>query len=150
LIDMADNSAANSFPGTFHHIGLACRNIDSEMPGLRQLGYTAEGDAVEDPLQQVRVQFFTGGGPRIELVVPTTADSPVSGLIKRGTRLYHLAYVVPDLDAAVAELERERFRCVSLPAPAVAFGMRRIVFLLSDTGMLIELIEGPSTHGSRS
>src|SRR5688500_1202145 len=147
---MAANSAgslaANSFPGTFHHVGLACRNIDSEMPGLLLLGYRAEGGAVEDPLQQVRVQFFAAGGPRIELVEPTTSGSPVAGLIKRGTRLYHLAYEVPDFDAAITELERERFRCVSSPAPAAAFGMRRIVFLLSDTGMLIELIEGSPAH----
>ena len=147
---MTGNLAASSFPGTFHHIGLACRNIDREMPGLRLLGYLAEGDAVEDPRQQVRVRFFTGGGPRIELVEPTSSDSPVSGLIKRGTRLYHLAYQVPDFKAAIAKLERERFRCVSPPAPAAAFGMRRIVFLLSDTGMLIELIEESAAHGNSS
>ena len=141
---MTGNPAANPLSGTFHHIGLACRNIGGEMPGLRLLGYTAEGDAVEDPLQKVRVQFFTGGGPRIELVEPTSSDSPVSGLIKSGARLYHLAYQVPDFDAAMADLERQRFRCVSSPAPAAAFGMRRIVFLLADTGMLIELIEGSS------
>src|SRR5215213_8053394 len=140
----------SSFPGTFHHIGLACRNIDSEKPGLLLLGYTAEGGPVEDPLQQVRLQFFAGGGPRIELVEPTTSGSPVSRLIKRGTRLYHLAYQVPDFEGAMAELEREHFRCVSSPAPAAAFGMRKIVFLLSDTGMLIELIEGSSTHGDQS
>jgi methylmalonyl-CoA/ethylmalonyl-CoA epimerase len=138
----------SSFPGTFHHIGLACRNIDGEMPSLRLLGYLAEGDAVEDPHQQVRVQFFIGGGPRIELVEPTSSSSPVSGLIKRGARLYHLAYQVPDFDAAIAALERDRFRCVSPPAPAAAFGMRRIVFLLSDTGILIELIEESAAHGN--
>src|SRR5688500_6185512 len=86
----AGSLAANSFPGTFHHIGLACRNIDSEIPGLLLLGYRAEGGAVEDPQQQVRVQFFTGGGPRIELIEPTTSGSPVTGLIKRGTRFHHL------------------------------------------------------------
>ena len=143
MIDTTGNLAANSFPGTFHHIGLACRNIDGEVPGLRLLGYAAEGEAVEDPLQKVRVRFFTGGGPRIELVEPTSSDSPVSGVIRRGLRLYHLAYQVPDLDAAIADLERRQFRCVSSPAPAAAFGMRRIVFLLADTGMLIELIEEP-------
>ena len=141
---MTGNLAANSFSGTFHHIGVACRNIDGEVPGLRLLGYTAEGDAIEDPVQKVLVRFFTGGGPRIELVEPASSASPVSGLIKSGTRLYHLAYQVPDFDAAIADLERQQFRCVSPPAPAAAFGMRRIVFLLADTGMLIELIEGPS------
>ena len=60
------------------------------------------------------------------------------------------AYQVPDFDAAIAALEGERFRCVSPPAPAAAFGMRRIVFLLSDTGMLIELIEESAARGNSS
>jgi len=91
------------FPGSFHHIGMACRNIETEMADLDAIGYRAEGPPVADPIQRVRVQFFAGQGPRIELIEPTSPDSPVVGLLKRGTKFYHLAYVVNDLDAALTQ-----------------------------------------------
>src|ERR1700759_3857202 len=68
--------------GTFHHIGLACRSMADEYDQLTALGYSAEGEPILDPVQQVRVQFFAGGGPRIELVEPASDDSPVHGWLK--------------------------------------------------------------------
>jgi len=129
------------FPGTFHHIGLACRSIEDEAAGVAAIGYAAEGPPIDDPIQKVRVQFFAGTGPRIELIEPVAADSPVSGIVKRGTKFYHLAYEVKDFDGAIDILGGHGFRAVGPAAPAVAFGMRRIVFLMSKTGMLLELIE---------
>lgn len=129
------------FPGIFHHMGVACRRIEDECVSVTAIGYAAEGLPVEDPIQQVRVQFFVGPGPRIELIEPTTAGSPVSGILKRGTKLYHLAYEVDRLEPAVALLAARGFRALGRAAPAAAFGMRRIVFVMSASGLLIELIE---------
>ena len=129
--------------GTFHHIGLACRSMADEYDQLTALGYSAEGEPILDPVQQVRVQFFAGGGPRIELVEPASDDSPVHGWLKRGTKLYHMAYEVADLEAAMRQLEARRFIPIMKPVPAVAFGMRKIVFLTSPTRNLVELIEAP-------
>lgn len=130
-----------SFSGVFHHVGLACRRIEDEVPGIGAIGYRAEGPPVEDPVQRVRVQFFAGEGPRIELIEPTAKESPVTGILKRGTKFYHLAYEVEDLDGAISLLRDHQFRPVGPAAPAAAFGMRRIVFLMSNAGTLIELIE---------
>lgn len=130
-----------NFPGTFHHVGVACRSIQDETASIVALGYAAEGSATEDPIQKVRVQFFSGAGPRIELIEPTSQESPVFGLLKRGTKFYHLAYEVGDFDGAVGAVESNGFRAVGPAAPAAAFGMRRIIFLMAKSGMLIELIE---------
>lgn len=129
------------FPGIFHHIGVACRRIEDEGAGVAAIGYTAEGPPVEDPIQQVRVQFFVGTGPRIELIEPTGTGSPVSGILKRGTKFYHLAYEVDGLERAIELLAGRGFRAVGRAAPAAAFGMRRIVFVMSASGLLTELIE---------
>jgi len=129
------------FPGAFHHVGLACKSIDAEMAVLAAVGYAPEGPVYEDPIQKVAVRFLGGAGPRIELVEPRGPDSPVQGLLKRGTRYYHLAYEVPDLEAGIADLEKSGFRALAEPVPAVAFQMRRIVFLVSASFNLIELIE---------
>lgn len=132
------------FPGSFHHIGMACRNIETEMADLDAMGYRAEGPPVADPIQRVRVQFFAGQGPRVELIEPTSPDSPVVGLLKRGTKLYHLAYVVNDFDAALVQMDAAGFRLVGPAAPAAAFDMRRIAFVMARSGMMVELIEqGP-------
>jgi methylmalonyl-CoA/ethylmalonyl-CoA epimerase len=133
-----------NFPRSFHHIGLACRAIETEVNGLAALGYVSEGPPVEDPIQKVRVQFWrAGGGPRIELIEPTSVDSPVQNLLKRGTKFYHLAYEVPAFDDAIRLLEIEKFRAVGPAAPVRAFAMRRIIFMVSDALTLVELIEAP-------
>lgn len=125
----------------FHHVGMACRDIAAELPELLLLGYTAEGPKVEDPIQQVHIQFVAGGGPRLELIQPANAQSPVAGVLKRGSKFYHLAYEVDLLEKAVEDFSKKRFYPIAPPAPAVAFGMRRIVFLTSETFTLVELIE---------
>ncbi len=127
--------------GAFHHIGLACRAMADEYAQLAILGYAAESEPIADPIQKVRVQFFSGGGPRIELVEPASDDSPVRGWLKRGAKLYHMAYEVADLEVSMRQLEAQEFRAIIEPVPAIAFGMRRIVFLMSPSLYLIELIE---------
>jgi methylmalonyl-CoA/ethylmalonyl-CoA epimerase len=120
---------------------LACRRIEDEAGTLEALGYASEGPPVADPIQKVRVQFFAGAGPRIELIEPTDPTSPVSGILKRGTKFYHLAYEVSGFEQSVAQFTDTGFIPVAPAAPAAAFGMRRIVFLMSRTGVLVELIE---------
>jgi methylmalonyl-CoA/ethylmalonyl-CoA epimerase len=125
----------------FHHLGMACRKIAAELTELAIAGYRPEGPIFEDPIQQVRIQFVSGGGPRLELIEPAGAQSPVEGILKRGGKFYHLAYEVGRLDDAIACFRERQYLPVSPPAPAVAFDMRRIVFLASATRTLIELIE---------
>nr|WP_225187758.1 VOC family protein [Bradyrhizobium sp. IC3195] len=111
------------------------------MPELAIVGYGPEGPIFEDPIQQVQIQFVSGGGPRLELIEPAGAQSPVEGILKRGSKLYHLAYEVSRFDDAIASFGAQQYLAVSSPAPAVAFDMRRIVFLASATLTLVELIE---------
>ena len=54
----------------FHHLGVACADIDAEARTWQLLGYTPAGLRHEDPLQGVVLQFFEGGGPRLELIAP--------------------------------------------------------------------------------
>lgn len=125
----------------FHHLGMACREIAAELPALAIAGYIPEGPVFADPIQQVRIQFVSGGGPRLELIEPAGAQSPVEGILKRGSKFYHLAYEVGHFDEAIACFRARQYLPVSSPVPAVAFDMRRIVFLASATLTLIELIE---------
>lgn len=129
----------------FHHIGQAVADIGRHIeeflvPVFGDLPITA---AVADPIQRVRVCFVTmPGGVTVELVEPHGEQSPVRDIVgsSRGG-LYHVCYEVPDLDRALAALRRMRCLPLGRPVPAVAFGGRRIVFLITPQRDLIELLE---------
>ncbi len=126
---------------TFHHLGVACRKLDTEQRYWETLGYVQEGPEFDDPVQRVRGRFLVGPGPRLELLTPTSQDSPVEGVIKRRNKIYHQAFETTDFDRALVTLEGTGARRIAEPASAVAFGGRRIVFLLLPNGHLLELIE---------
>ena len=130
---------------TFHHIGIACRDIDKTKAFYLLQGYTAS-PTVDDPLQHVRVSFLDkDGAPRLELLEPLDEQSPVSRtLANAGVTPYHMCYEVPDLDCAIAELRSQRFLLVNGPVPACALENRRIAFLFQKNTGLIELVESHS------
>lgn len=129
----------------FHHTGVACRDLMAAERPYLALGYTAEGDVFEDPIQGIRGRFLVLPGTRIELVAPLREDSPVVGWLNRGVHLYHTAYETDDMASAIASLRTTaRAKVVVEPVPAVAFEGRKIAFLLGPSAFLIELIEAPS------
>lgn len=126
----------------FHHIGVACRDLDVETRPYALLGYAPVGADFVDPLQGICGRFLEGPGPRLELVCPASgSDGILGGTLDRGTKMYHLAFMAEDLDAALEAAVRGRGKLVSGPVPAVAFGGRRICFLFLPNMMLVELIE---------
>ena len=48
--------------------------------------------------------------------------------LKKGQKLVHLCYEVPDLAAALSTASQHECRQLSEPSPAVAFSGRRIVW----------------------
>ena len=129
----------------FHHIGIACRDIEKTKAFYLQQGYTAT-PTVEDPLQHVRISFLDkAGGPRLELLAPIGDQSPVARtLATSGVTPYHICYEVPDLEEAIATLRSQRFLLVNGPVPACALDNRRIAFLFQKNTGLIELLESHS------
>lgn len=130
----------------FHHIGVACLDLQSETRRFEILGYTPEGPDFTDPLQGVSGRFLVGGGPRMELLVPLSGDGVLTPWIKSGVKLYHLAYETPDLPSAIDFYRSHRSKIVVQPVEAVAFGGRLICFLMMPNMLLVELIESPGQH----
>lgn len=126
---------------TFHHIGYACRDLDAEAKQLAPLGYRPEGPDFVDPRQKVQGRFLSGGGPRLELLVPEGDSTTLDPWLKSGIKMYHLGYEAPDLSACIEQLVRARARLIVQPTPAVAFGGRPIAFLMLPKMLMIELIQ---------
>ncbi len=129
------------------HIGIAVVSIDDALAVYRALGLE-EKHREEVPAQKVVTAFLPAGEGRIELLEPTSEDSPVAKFLKkRGPGIHHICFAVRDIDATVTDLQQRGFRLIhSRPAPG-ADG-KRIVFLHPDAGngVLIELSEDAASR----
>jgi methylmalonyl-CoA/ethylmalonyl-CoA epimerase len=125
----------------FHHLGIACTDLDTETATYRPLGYLLEGNDFDNTIQGIRGRFLVGGGPRLELLVGLPRSDVLTPWINRGVKIYHVAFEVDPLAEALDDLRAERVRIVSAPMPAVAFCSCRVAFLVMRTLQLVELIE---------
>jgi len=131
-------------PFAFHHVGVAERTLEEAIPVYRKLfGYEVTSGPFDDPLQNVSVCFLSRGkgDPAIELVAPLGPNSPIDRTLKKGGGTYHICYEVPDILAAIEHLTALGSFLVSGPVPAAAFGMRQIAWLMTETNLLVELLQ---------
>ncbi len=127
------------------HIGIAVESIEQWIEYYRDvlgLDYTG-AEVVEE--QKVRVAFLTIGESRIELLEPTSDDSPVAGfLVKRGGGIHHIALSVEDIDASLEAHRVAGARLIDDQARIGAHGMK-IAFIhpKATGGVLVELCQKP-------
>ena len=125
-----------------HHVGVITGNLEGSMHFYATLGYVAS-IIHADPLQKARIVLMQKAyEPLVELIEPDSPDSPAASWRQRiAVGPYHTCYEVDDLEAMVAFLRRHRLFPVIKPVPAVAFNMRRVVFLWGESSGLLELLE---------
>ena len=134
-------------PLRFHHVGFVVANIEQAMPGfVRSLGARWDERIFHDPLQKVKVAFLTtrAEDPQIELVEPAGEDSPVARFLQQGGGLHHVCYEVADLEQQLVEFRSRGAMIAKRPKPAVAFGGRRIAWVITAEKLLVELLEANS------
>lgn len=125
-----------------HHVGIATRDLDGTAKHLAEVLRVRTSEPIVDDVQRVRLALAElGSGTFIELVEPRGPDSPAYRIAERGGGPYHVCGEVDDLDTALAHARERGALIVSRPAPAVAFGGRRIAFLYLSGNTLIELLE---------
>ena len=126
-----------------NHIGVAVSSIEEALPFYRDsLGMTFSGTE-EVPSQLVKVAFLSVGESKIELLEPTSPESPVAKFLeKNGPGVHHLAYGVEDIEAAIAKLVSQGARMIDAVPRNGAHGAR-IAFIhpKSSGGVLTELCE---------
>lgn len=125
------------------HVAIALPSIAAALPTYELLT-GAPGSAMEHvPGQGVNVVFVGAGESRLELIEPTSSESAVGRFLeRRGPGLHHIAYRVPDLDAALARLEAAGIRLIDSRPREGAHG-RRVAFVHPSAmhGVLVELVE---------
>jgi methylmalonyl-CoA/ethylmalonyl-CoA epimerase len=122
------------------HIGIAVYSIAEARGFYEALGLVVE--AVEDvPQEGVRVALIPCGAARIELLEPTSDDSPIARfLAKRGPGIHHLCLSSSDLRADDAGLRQGGFELLR-PEPTRGAGGCWVQFVhpKSAGGALLEL-----------
>jgi len=130
---------------TLHHLGFVVASISAYAEEFAvAMSARWDGRIIHDPLQRVRVAFFSpadGRNPVFELVEPASEISPVSNFLKKRVGLHHVCYEIDDLESGLEEARGVGFAIASDPTPAVAFGGRRIAWVYSKSHLLMEFLE---------
>ena len=123
------------------HVGLAVRSVGDLLPFFRDvLGMpeTALADA-----DGARIAGLEAGEALVELLEPTTPDSPIDRFItRRGPGIHHICFFVADLDATLERCRAAGVRLID-ETPRIGAEGKRIAFLhpASTSGVLVELSE---------
>lgn len=123
------------------HLGIASADAAATLATLDRLFGLAAYKSETVEREGVRTHFVDTGA-RLELLEALSPESPVARFLeKRGEGVHHLAFRVPDVDAAVV-----RLRAAGVPlladAPKPGADGKRIVFLhpKATPGLLVELL----------
>jgi methylmalonyl-CoA/ethylmalonyl-CoA epimerase len=125
------------------HLGIATKGIDEALKfwtdalGLENI----HTEVVED--QNVRVAMLPIGESRIELLEPTSDDSPISKFLeKRGGGIHHVAVEVENIETALNELKDKGMQLID-ESPRVGADGCLVAFVhpSSTGGVLLELVQ---------
>jgi len=130
-------------PTIVDHIGIAVKSIEESLKFWEDaMGIKCHG--VEEVAEQkVKTAFLPLEDTEIELLEPTSADSPVAKFIEaKGEGIHHLAIRVENLEEALAELKAKGVRLID-EKPRCGAGGAKIAFLhpKATGGILLELSE---------
>jgi methylmalonyl-CoA/ethylmalonyl-CoA epimerase len=125
------------------HIGIAVKSIDAAKKfWVDTLGLKLS-HIEEVPDQKVRVAMLKAGETTIELLEPTSPDSPIHKFIeKRGEGVHHLTFGTDNLAERLKSLKEANIALID-EKPRLGAGGTRIAFLhpKSAHGVLVELCE---------
>ena len=142
----------------FAHVSIVVRDMDKAIkyfesldvgpfppflggPGMSFTGKTVHGKPVDYDMD---LRFARGnmGGVGLELIQPLTGNSIYDEFLeKKGEGIHHLAFFVDDVDAEVADMEKQGFKVIQTGAMPNS----KWVYLDTDKvgGMFVELCQRP-------
>jgi methylmalonyl-CoA/ethylmalonyl-CoA epimerase len=86
------------------HLGIAVRSLEDSIPYYEKaLGLKCE-HIEEVASQKVRTAFFRVGETHLELLEPTSPDSPIAKFLDKNPHggIHHVAFATDDIDAQLA------------------------------------------------
>jgi methylmalonyl-CoA/ethylmalonyl-CoA epimerase len=134
--------------GLIDHVGVAVEDLDAAL-ALYEGAFAmplAHRETVEE--QGVEAVLLDVGSCHVELLAPLGPDTPVGKFLARsGPGLHHVAYRVDDIDATLAELERQGVRMIDTE-PRIGIRNSRVAFChpKATGSVLTEIVEPAEGH----
>ncbi len=123
------------------HLGIAVRSLEESVPFFeRALGLKCD-HREEVAAQKVRTAFFHVGEVHLELLEPTSPESPIAKFLeKNGEGLHHLAFASDDVGGQLAIASAAGCRLIN-EHPFEGAGGKLVAFLhpKSTHGVLTEI-----------
>lgn len=126
------------------HVAVAVANLDEAIKLYSTL-FGKKPEHIEEVAdQKVRAAFFGVDDTNIELLFPTSPESPIAKYLEKNPRggLHHMCLEVTDLEGHLAELKKQGMQLID-EKPRIGAHGKRIAFIhpKSTGGVLIELSE---------
>ena len=133
------------------HLGIAVKSLDEAIPYYENvLGLKCEGrEEVES--QKVRTAFFAAGDVHIELLEPTSSESPIASFLeKKGPGIHHIAFATDDIEGQIEQAKGQGARMIhEVPFEGAAEKLVAFLHPKSSFGVLTEFcqpISSPASH----
>jgi len=127
-----------------HHVGIAVKNMDEALEIFqKKLGLKLEKITIVEDQKVKSAMLSSGGETKIELLEPTSQDSPVGRFLeKRGEGIHHIALKVKGIEELLKKLKDEGLNLVN-ETPRIGVEGTKIAFIhpKSTKNVLIELCE---------
>ena len=122
----------------FHHIGIACENINEVIVFLENtFRINRKSKIIWHEIQGVDACLLTNvDGTNIELV----SGKNIESFVNKKQFLYHSCWEVEDINKSIKSFIDNDSILISEPAPSLLFNNRRVAFLYTSIGIL-ELLE---------
>jgi methylmalonyl-CoA/ethylmalonyl-CoA epimerase len=124
------------------HIGIVVQSIDESLKTYQdQLGFRLL-ERVLIPGQQVEAAFLDTGNSALELIAPTDVTSGTARFLQnRGEGTHHICFEVDDIEATLAELQRQGLRLIDETPRQGVHGLVAFVHPKATHGVMIELLQ---------
>ncbi len=126
------------------HLGIAVRSIDEALPYYESiLGLKCEGrEEVES--QKVKTAFFAVGDVHLELLEPTSEESPIAKFLeKNGPGIHHIAFATDAIHDQLEQAKSNGARLIhEVPFEGAADKLVAFLHPKSTFGVLTEFCQG--------
>jgi methylmalonyl-CoA/ethylmalonyl-CoA epimerase len=131
-----------------NHIGIAVKSLDEHIPFYRDVLKLELAAIDEVKEQKVKVAMFKSGEVMIELLEPTSDDSPIAKhLEKKGEGIHHIAYETDNIEQQINDLKSQAVRMID-EEPRQGAHETKIAFLhpKSSGRVLTEICQPKGDH----
>jgi len=124
------------------HLGIAVQSLDESIPFYEKtLGLKCE-HREEVASQKVRTAFFHCGEVHIELLEPTSPESPIAKFLEKNPAggIHHIAFATNDIDGQLQQAKEAGTKLIhEVPFEGAAGKMVAFLHPKSTFGVLMEL-----------